>query len=66
MAGALAGAAAGLGVCAALPVAGFFPNVAVLLLAVLSTTLAFGLVALALDGGELRELAARVRAKLAR
>jgi putative peptidoglycan lipid II flippase len=66
LAGALAGAAAGLGVCAAVPASGFFPNVAVVLLAGVSTTLAFGLVALALDGGELRELAARVRAKLAR
>jgi putative peptidoglycan lipid II flippase len=66
LAGALAGAAAGLGVCAALPASGFFPNVAVALLAGLSTTLAFGLVAFALDGGELRALAARVRAKLAR
>ena len=66
LAGALAGAAAGLGVCAALPASGFFPNVAVVLLACLSTTLAFGLVAFALDGGELRALAARARAKLAR
>jgi putative peptidoglycan lipid II flippase len=65
-AGALAGAAAGLGVCAALPASGFFPNVAVVLLAGLSTTLVFGLVAFAFDGGELRALAARVRAKLAR
>jgi putative peptidoglycan lipid II flippase len=66
LAGALAGTAAGLGVCAALPASGFFPNVAVVLLAGVSTTLAFGLAALALDGGELRELAARVRARLAR
>jgi putative peptidoglycan lipid II flippase len=66
LAGALAGAAAGLGVCAALPASGFFPNIAVALLACVSTTLAFGLVALALDGGELRALAARARAKLAR
>jgi putative peptidoglycan lipid II flippase len=64
--GALAGAAAGLGVCAALPASGFFPNIAVVLLACVSTTLAFGLVAFALDGGELRALAARARAKLAR
>jgi putative peptidoglycan lipid II flippase len=66
LASALAGVAAGLGVCAALPVSGFFPNVAVALLAGLSTTLVFGLVAFALDGGELRALATRVRAKLAR
>ena len=64
--GALAGAAAGLGVCAVLPASGFFPNIAVALLACVSTTLAFGLVAFALDGGELRALAARARAKLAR
>jgi len=66
LAGALAGTAAGLGVCAALPASGFFPNVALVLLAGLSTTLAFGLAALAFDGGELRELAARARARLAR
>jgi putative peptidoglycan lipid II flippase len=66
LAGALAGAAAGLGVCAALPASGFLPNVAVALLACLGTTLAFGLVAFALDGGELRALGARVRARLAR
>ena len=66
LAGALAGAAAGLGVCAALPVSGFFPNIAVVLLACVTTTLAFGLVAFVLDGGELRALAARARAKLAR
>jgi putative peptidoglycan lipid II flippase len=66
LAAALAGAAAGLGVCAALPASGFFPNIAVVLLACVSTTLAFGLVAFALDGGELRALAARARAKLAR
>ena len=66
LAGALAGAAAGLGVCAALPASGFFPNIAVVLLACVTTTLAFGLVAFALDGGELRALAARARAKLAR
>jgi putative peptidoglycan lipid II flippase len=66
LAGALASAAAGLGVCAALPASGFFPNIAVVLLACVSATLAFGLVAFALDGGELRALAARARAKLAR
>jgi putative peptidoglycan lipid II flippase len=66
LAGALAGAAAGLGVGAALPASGFFPNVAVALLAGLSTTLVFGLVAFGLDGGELRALAARVRVRLAR
>jgi putative peptidoglycan lipid II flippase len=66
LAGALAGAAAGLGVAAALPASGFFPNIAVVLLACLGATLAFGLVALALDGGELRSLAARARARLSR
>jgi putative peptidoglycan lipid II flippase len=66
LASALAGAAAGLGVCAALPASGFFSNIGVVLLACLSATLAFGLVAFALDGGDLRSLVARARARLAR
>jgi putative peptidoglycan lipid II flippase len=66
LAGALAGAAAGLAVSAALPVSGFFPDVAVAALACLTATLAFGLAAFALDGRELRSLAARARARLAR
>jgi putative peptidoglycan lipid II flippase len=64
--GALAGTAAGLGACAALPASGFFPNVAVMLLACLAAALAFGLVSYALDGGELRTVVAQARARLAR
>jgi putative peptidoglycan lipid II flippase len=63
---AAAGAAAGAGVSAALRVYGFGPNVAVVLLACAATALAFGLVVLALDGGEARTLAALVTAKLTR
>jgi putative peptidoglycan lipid II flippase len=66
LAGALAGAAAGAGVSTALRVTGFLPNAAVVLLACASTVLAFGLVVLAVDGGELRSLASRVRSRLAR
>jgi putative peptidoglycan lipid II flippase len=66
LAAALAGAAAGLGTCAALPASGFFPNVAVVLLACLGAAVAFGLVAYALDGGELRTVAAQARARFAR
>ena len=66
LAGALAGAAAGAGVSAALRVAGFLPNAAVVLLACACTVLAFGLVVLAVDGGELRSLVSRARSRLAR
>ena len=66
LAGALTGAAAGAGVSAALPVAGFLPDAGVAVLACAVTLLVFGLVALLLDGGELRSLLARVQARLAR
>jgi putative peptidoglycan lipid II flippase len=63
---AAAGAAAGAGVSAALRVYGFVPNVGIVLLACAATVLAFGLVVLALDGGEVRALAALATAKLTR
>jgi putative peptidoglycan lipid II flippase len=66
LAGALAGGAAGAGVSAALRVPGFLPNAAMALLACSCTALVFGLVAYPLDGGELRSLASRLRARAAR
>jgi hypothetical protein len=66
LAGALAGAAAGAGVSAALRVTGFLPNAVVVLFACVATVLAFGLVISGLDGGELRSLVSRARARLAR
>ncbi len=66
VAGALVGAAAGAGVSAALRVTGFLPNAVVVLFASVSTVLAFGLVVAGLDGGELRSLVSRARARLAR
>ena len=66
LAGALAGAAAGTGVSAALPVSGFAPNAVVVVFACVAAALAFGLVVYGLDGGELRSLLARARAGLAR
>jgi putative peptidoglycan lipid II flippase len=66
LAGALAGAAAGAMVSAALPVTGFFPNAGVAVLACLAAAAAFGAVVVLLDGKDLRALAARARARLAR
>lgn len=66
LAAALAGAAAGTGVSAALRLNGFLPNVAVVLLASACAALAFALVVLALDGGEVRSLASRAKSRLAR
>jgi putative peptidoglycan lipid II flippase len=66
LAGALAGAAAGTGVSAGLPVAGFFPNAGVAVLACAAAAAAFGAIVLVGDGGELRVLAARARARIAR
>jgi putative peptidoglycan lipid II flippase len=63
---AAAGAAAGAGVSVVLRVDGFGPNVGVVLLACAATILAFGLVVLALDRGEVRALAALATAKLTR
>ena len=66
LAGALAGAAAGALVSAALPVTGFVPNAGAAVLACLAATAAFGAVVVLLDGRDLRALAARARARLAR
>jgi len=66
LAGALAGAAAGAGLSAALRVYGFLPNAGVVLLACVCVVLAFALVVLALDGGEMRSLLTRAGARLGR
>jgi putative peptidoglycan lipid II flippase len=66
LAGALAGAAAGALVSAGLPVTGFIPNAGAAVLACLAAVAAFGAVVVVLDGRDLRALAARARARLAR
>jgi putative peptidoglycan lipid II flippase len=66
LAAAAAGAAAGTGVSAALRAYGFLPNIGIVLLACAAAALAFGLVVLALDGGEVRALAAVATARLTR
>jgi putative peptidoglycan lipid II flippase len=60
LAGALAAAAAGLGVSAGLRVTGFLPNVAVTLLASAAVLVAFLAVAAVADGGDLRAALRRV------
>jgi putative peptidoglycan lipid II flippase len=60
LAGALAGAAAGLGVSAGLRVTGFLPNVAVTLLASGAVLVAFLAVVAVADGGDLRAVLRRV------
>jgi peptidoglycan biosynthesis protein MviN/MurJ (putative lipid II flippase) len=66
LAGAVAGGAAGALVSASLPVSGFIPNATVTLLACLSAAAVFGVTALALDGGDLRALAARAAGRWSR
>jgi putative peptidoglycan lipid II flippase len=66
LAGAVTGAAAGAMLSARLPATGFLPNVAAALLACLAAAAAFGTVVLLLDGQDLRALATRARARLAR
>jgi putative peptidoglycan lipid II flippase len=66
LAGAVAGAAAGVLVSAGLPVTGFARNAAVSLLACLAATVMFAGVAMILDGGDLRALASRARARITR
>jgi putative peptidoglycan lipid II flippase len=64
LAGAVAGAAAGAGLSAAVPVSGFFPNATVAVLACCAAVIAFGAAAYALDGGDLRAVAARTKRKV--
>jgi putative peptidoglycan lipid II flippase len=65
LAGAAAGVAAGAGLSAILPVTGFFLNAAVALLACCSAAAVYGIIAYALDGGDLRAAAARARRRAA-
>jgi len=60
LAGAVAGAAAGLGVSLAIPARGFLPNAAVTLVAGAAVLAAFLSVAALADGGDLRAVARRV------
>jgi len=60
LAGGLAGAVAGAGVAAALPVSGFVPNAAVTLLACTVAALVFLAVILILDAGDLRAVSGRL------
>ena len=66
LAGAVAGGAVGALVSASLPVSGFLPNAMVTVLACLGAAAVFGVVALMLDGGDLRALAARGAGRWAR
>jgi putative peptidoglycan lipid II flippase len=66
LAGAVVGGGAGALVSARLPVTGFFLNAGVGVLACLTAVIAFGLVVLALDGGDLRAVVTRVAARLGR
>jgi putative peptidoglycan lipid II flippase len=63
LAGAVAGAAAGTGVSAAVPVGGFLPNVAVTLLACGVAAAVFLLIALLADGGDLRAVGDKLGAR---
>ncbi len=65
-AGAVAGVAAGLAVSLAVPVRGFLANAVMVAVACACATLGFGLAAWALDGGDLRALAARLPGRGAR
>ena len=60
LAGAVAGAAAGLEVAMAIRVTGFLPNVAITLLAGASVVVAFFAVVALVDGGDLRAVLRRV------
>jgi putative peptidoglycan lipid II flippase len=60
LAGALTGAAAGLGVSAGIRVYGFLPNVAVTLLAAAAAGVAFFAVVMLADGGDLRAVLRRM------
>jgi len=60
LAGALAGAVAGLGVSAVLPETGFLPNVAVTLLASIAVLAVFLAIVALVDGGDLRAVVRKV------
>jgi putative peptidoglycan lipid II flippase len=64
--GAVAGAGVGLLVSSALPVAGFFPNAGVAVLACAGVAVVFGLIVLVLDGGDLRAVVLRAGQRLGR
>ncbi len=64
LAGAVAGAAVGLGMTAALPVSGHWRNAGLALLVAVCAVIAFGVVVALLDGGELRSAAIRVRRRI--
>jgi len=64
--GALAGGAAGALVSAGIPVTGFILNASVGMLACFTAAIAFGLIVLVLDGGDLRAVVMRVAARLGR
>jgi peptidoglycan biosynthesis protein MviN/MurJ (putative lipid II flippase) len=66
LAGALAGGAAGALLAARFHVSGFVPNAAVTLLVCACAAAVFGAAALALDGGDLRALAARTTERWSR
>jgi len=66
LAGAVAGGAVGALVSASFPVSGFIPNAMVTVLACLGAAAVFGVAVLALDGGDLRALAARSAGRWAR
>jgi putative peptidoglycan lipid II flippase len=66
LAGAAAGAAAGAGLSAAVRVHGFLPNAVVVVIVGVVVAVAFGIVVLAADRGDLRALAARARTRGAR
>jgi putative peptidoglycan lipid II flippase len=64
LAGAVAGAAAGLGVTALLPVSGHWLNAAMAVLAGTCALVAFCAVVAVLDGGDLRSAASRIRRRI--
>ena len=66
LAGAMTGATAGALVSAAPPVTGFLLNAGAAVFACLAAAAGFGAVVWMLDGGDLRALAARPRARFAR
>jgi putative peptidoglycan lipid II flippase len=63
LAAAVTGTAAGVALSAAVPVTGLLPNACMALLACCCVAVAFGVTAYALDGGDLRAVAARARRK---